>query len=236
MQHARLVSKVDADVKTKRASNSRAAHFGGRLNASLRGQPISLRYLRKAGEISGCRVLPNFRTGLKMLVDILLQRPVRHDRTLSLSLLLFSPENSGIHDRTRSRFSPSDASCHTANATHVIPHVHVLSMYTQATLHVFGFDFYASNATGRGHGFSGYYQDERTPEAGGGYHSSEEELRFFACLVRKGTVPVYFDENLARILRAREPVAAMRLRQEAHAATGTRLFTGWRGGEHFSDR
>ena len=82
-----------------------------------------------------------------------------------------------------------------------------------ARLLLFGLDFYASNASGAAHGFRGYYVDEGRPEAGGGYHDSAEELRFLACLVRAAQDPIYMDGHLKRILEARAPDAAARLRR-----------------------
>ena len=106
--------------------------------------------------------------------------------------------------------------------------VDILSQ-TPTRVYVFGFDFYASNETGRRHGFDGYYVDEIQPEASS-YHDSEAEMRFFACLVREGKDPIYIDEHLARTLIHHEPTLAKHLQRVAQPSSNVVLYTAWNSG------
>ena len=136
---------------------------------------MNFRGLLENSSLYGCHVQPNFRTGVKMLVDLLLQQPL--------------------------------------------------------ALYVLGCDFYSSQSTSKHHGFPGYYRDTQTPESAS-FHSTKEELSFFACLLEEGSAPILIDSHLADVIRAREPAAGARLKvvswRAANALSSTLLYTGCR--------
>jgi len=77
-----LCLAVSADVLRKtRTGMRRNAAFRGVFNASLRADPtrarMELRHLVEQAQVYGCAVRNEFRTGIKMMVDVLLQRPQR---------------------------------------------------------------------------------------------------------------------------------------------------------------
>jgi hypothetical protein len=158
------------------------------------------------------------RTGVKMITDILQHRP-RHLVVFGFTFYDASDGGNASAPRTLSR-------------TH---------------RHQNGSTWSSGSRAGRGgtepsmHGFRGYYSESvPAPETVDGWHDTDAELRYFACLLLSTTAPISIDGHLKRILvkrAAARPEALSRLRPTpfllgrdgaAEPIIPITLYTAWR--------